>query len=694
MEDLHRQAFREEAADILDELETALLELESNPTDSELVNRVFRAMHTLKGSGAMFGFDDIARFTHDVETVFDQVRSGQLDVTKHLLDLTLAAQDLVKDFLRYEGQDNPELIERECELRDSFRSLAPPKEAPSPKASITEPQIPAAPPEKNVYRVRFSPSANIFKSGNNPEYLLEDLRALGQCLVFAFLDDVPALNELDPLECRMHWEVLLTTDVDQQAIHDVFVFVEDECLVSIQAVEGDEFPEHKRLGEILVDRGDVSVEGVSQALKGQKRLGALLAESGLVPEKCVESALAEQALMRDRKQHVKTADAASSLRVSSEKLDLLQDLVGELVIVQSQIKMATLNIHNPLLLSLAEELERLSDDLRTSTLSIRMLPIGSTFGTYRRLVRDLSSDLGKTVELVTSGEETELDKTVLERLGEALMHLIRNSIDHGIEPPEARQAAGKPGKAVVSLEAEHSGGDVVIRVRDDGRGIDAAKVRQKALERGLITPDAQLSERETLELIFEPGFSTAKEVTNVSGRGVGMDVVKRVMHAIRGTVGIQSFPGQGTEVTVRLPLTLAIIEGLQVQVAGQSYVLPLDCVEECVELRREDIDPEGRNRILNLRGEIVPYIHLRNVFHLPGESPDIEQVVILRVEGKRVGMVVDHVVGEHQTVIKSLGPVFRGLDGFSGATVQGDGTMSLILDVKRLVWLDLQERQH
>jgi len=483
----------------------------------------------------------------------------------------------------------------------------------------------------------------------------------------------------------------VTTEAQESAIDDVFMFVEDECEFSVRQVEASTDVELKKLGQILVDRGDITPEGIDKALSGQKRLGAILSEAGLVPQASVEAALAEQNLVKERQDTRKAPEGAASLRVSAEKLDQLQDLVGELVIVQAQIKQAAMASPGSHMATLAEQLERLSDEIRDSTLSIRMLPIGSTFSTYRRLVRDLSSEFGKEIDLITSGEDTELDKTVLDKLGDALIHLMRNSIDHGIEAPQVREQAGKPRRGTIRLEAEHSGGDVVIRIQDDGKGIDPEGVRRKAVERGLIPESAELSEKEILDLIFVPGFSTAQKVSSVSGRGVGMDVVKRAVNAMRGSVEMESGLGRGSTATIRLPLTLAIIDGLQVQVAGQGYVMPLDIVEECVELRRAELGGDGRGRIINLRGEVVPFVSLREAFSLPGQPPAIEQVVVMGVEGQRVGLVVDLVVGEHQTVIKSLGPVFRKLEGFSGATIQGDGTMSLILDVKRLVRMALDD---
>lgn len=695
MEDIHRQAFRDEAADLLVELESALLELEDSPGDMELVNRVFRAMHTLKGSGAMFGFDDIAQFTHEVETVFDQVRSGHLQVTKVLLDLTFQAKDHVKVLLEHDGTDLGDYVDAAETVLNGFRVLAA-QSAPGDDSAM-QPGVCDLPLENgeagdgSVHRVRVRPKTGIYATGNNPEYLIEDLRSLGQTMVFAHIEDIPPLRELDPQNCHIWWDVLLTSDATENAIRDVFIFVEDECDFSISTVETSGDVELKKLGEILIERGDITAEGINRALSGQKRLGAILTEAGMLPERSVEAALAEQSLVKQKQEQKKGPEGTSSLRVSAEKLDLLQDLVGELVIVQAQIKQVAPSLGNSMIVTLAEQLERLSDDIRDSTLAIRMLPIGSTFSTYRRLVRDLSAEIGKEIDLVTSGEDTELDKTVLDRLGDALIHLLRNSIDHGIETPDQREAAGKPRRGTLQLGAEHSGGDVVIQIVDDGKGIDPEKVRQKAVERGLISDNAELTLRETLELIFLPGFSTAQTVSSVSGRGVGMDVVKRVVNAMRGSIDIDTELHKGAVVTIRLPLTLAIIDGLQVCVGTESYVLPLDVVEECVQLDRKDLGAEGRRRMINLRGEVVPIISLREWFRLPGELPSIEQVVILNVDGNRMGMVVDHVVGEHQTVIKSLGPVFRRLEGFSGATIQGDGTMSLILDVKRIVRLSLGE---
>ena len=686
-DDIHRQAFREEADELLVELESSLLELEDNPENDELINKVFRAMHTLKGSGAMFGFDDVARFTHDVETVFDRVRNGEIKVCKELLDLTLSSCDHVKWLMETAEPDRSPDQDKGPGLLAGLKKFLPrDEEADEPSVALDagddDESLPA------VFRIRFRPHDDIFSSGNNPLHYLGDLRDLGECRVFAHIEDIPNLAELEPESCRIWWDALLGARQSRQEVEDVFMFVEDICDLAVDEIFRGEDSEagasYKKLGEILIERGDLDPRELKEALSRQKRLGDLLTEAGLVDQRQVESALAEQKTVKEAVQ-AQGAARTSSIRVAADKLDFLVDLVGELVIVQSQIKQQVLDCDDVHLKALSEQLERLSDDLRDSTLDIRMLPIGSTFSRFRRLVRDLSADLGKEIDLETSGEETEMDKTVIERLNDPLVHLLRNSIDHGVEAPEAREAAGKPRRGVVRLSAEHSGGEVLIRIEDDGAGMNPRAIRAKAEQKGLVASDAELTDKEIFNLIFLPGFSTAEKVTNVSGRGVGMDVVKRGIDLLRGGVEIDSAYGRGTVITVRLPLTLVIIDGLQVQVGDEYYVLPLSFVEECVGLAHDEAAKGDNRRITNIRGEIVPYVRLRDWFDIQGEAPDIEQIVITGVDGMRVGFVVDRVVGEHQTVIKTLGRLYRDVEGLSGATIKGDGSMALILDVPGLL---------
>lgn len=702
--DKHKETFREEAYELLGELETSLLELEESPDNRELVGRVFRAMHTIKGSGAMFGFDDIAGFTHEIETVFDLVRNEKMPVTKELIRLTLSARDQIREMLDANG-DKPADAGKTKEIIESFRMMISGSEEGDGAAeqrpladscektgdaqktsSVTE-KVPCgddAPHETVVYRIRFRPAPTIFMNGTNPLCLLNELRALGECMVVPHLEKILPLEDINPESCYTYWDVILNTRQGIDAIKDIFIFVADDSELDIKVVDN-----CKKLGEILVDRGDLAPEALEKTLHSQKRLGELLEESGLVTSNKVQSALIEQQAVQKirEKQQAKIpgVESSSSIRVPSAKLDNFVDLVGELVIIQQRLSQTAVGQNNSELLSIAEEVERLTVELRDSAFSVRMLPIGTLFSKFKRLVHDLSLELGREVEMTTDGAETELDKTVIEQLNDPLVHILRNSIDHGIEPPEVREAAGKPRRGTVHLSAVHSGSNVIIQIRDDGKGLDPEAIRAKAIEKGMIDAEAEVSEKELFSFIFASGFSTAKKITNVSGRGVGMDVVKRTIQALRGSIDVHSKINAGTTITIKLPLTLAIIEGLQVAVGGEQFVLPLAVVEECVELTREETAKSGGSQLANIRGEIVPYLRLRDWFMIGGRPPAIEQIVITKTGEQRVGFVVDGVIGEHQTVIKALGRIYRNAQGVSGATVLGDGRIALILDIPQLI---------
>jgi two-component system chemotaxis sensor kinase CheA len=689
MIDAHRQAFKEEAYELLTELESSLLELEERPDDVDLIGRVFRAMHTIKGSGSMFGFDDIARFTHEVETMFDMVRNGKLKVTTRLVNLTLAARDQIKSMLDRsdgDGEADPALS---SEIIAGLRALSG-GEAPAPAPAPVERHAEKpAQSEKITYRIRFVPSRDIFANGSNPLGLLSELSELGTCNVVAQTSGFPELEDMDPELCYVYWDVILTTELGVNAIRDVFIFVEDDCELKIEQIAEhgsytDE-QDYKKLGEILLERGDISSQEMGEVLARQKRFGELAVSQGFVPVAKIESALVEQRHIKEVRQEKQSAEAASSIRVPAERLDVLVNLVGELVTVQARLSQTAITKEDSELSAIAEEVERLTAELRDNALNIRMLPIGSTFSKFKRLVRDLSGELGKEIEMTTDGAETELDKTVIEKLNDPLVHLIRNSIDHGVELPEARVAAGKPRHGTVHLTALHSGDSVLITIADDGAGLDKEAIRAKAVERGIIPASSELTEKELFALIFAPGFSTAKKVSSVSGRGVGMDVVKRAIEALRGSIEVASVRGEGTRIMVRIPLTLAIIESLLVKIGTDSFMLPLSLVDECVELTRDDIARSHGRNLAHVRERLVPYIPLRERFGIPGEAPEIEQIVITEVNGQRVGFVVDHVIGEHQTVIKSLGRAYKNAEGISGATILGDGSVALILDIPQLV---------
>ncbi len=540
----------------------------------------------------------------------------------------------------------------------------------------------------------FRPDTDVFRNGTNPLGIFRELAELGKTHVIAYTGGIPSLEDFNPETCYLHWDIILTTARGLHEISEAFVFVEDRSQIRIDIIDDGESPvdgadSSKRLGAILIERGEITSDQLRSILKGQRKVGELLVERGFASQEVVDAAILEQQVLREaraRRDVGGQVEPATSVRVSAEKLDSLVDLVSELVIAQARLgQLAANREEDPELLSVTECIDRLSSELRDNTLKIRMVPIGTTFARFKRLVRDIAAELGKEIELVTEGAETELDKTVIEQLGNPLVHIIRNSCDHGIERPDRRVAAGKSVMGTVRLRAYHTGPNVIVEVQDDGAGLDVARIRQKAAERELITPDSRLSDAEIMKLIFLPGFSTAQAVSKLSGRGVGMDVVKRSIDALRGAVEIDSVLGQGTTIRLRLPLTLAIIEGLLVHVGGAHYVIPMSLVEECIELTQSEVERVRDRQMATVRGELVPYLRLREWFAVSGDRPPIEQIVIASAEGFRFGFVVDAVVGQHQTVIKTLGRLYQRLQGLSGATILGDGTVALIVDVPALI---------
>ncbi|MEN8258117.1 MAG: chemotaxis protein CheA [Thermodesulfobacteriota bacterium] len=689
--DSHQKAFLEEAHELLAELEVSLLELEETPDDMELVGRVFRAMHTIKGSGAMFGFDAVAEFTHEVETVFDLVRDNKVAVTQELINLTLSARDQIMGMLSGQGAGNQQQAQ---EIIAALKALIPAAQV-EDKESAAEagppenvsPSLPAE--EASTYRIRFEPSVDIFTTGTNPLLLLDELRELGDCDIVAFINNIPDLEEYQPEACYTSWNITLTTSQGINSIKDVFIFVEDDCALDIQIIAepglAKEEEGGKKLGEILVERGDISAADLQKGLASQKRIGEVLAESMGVDNCAISAALAEQKHIKRIQQKKQQPAAVSSIRVDAGKLDSLVDLVGELVTVQARLNQKASSQGDGELLAIAEEVARLSEELRDNTMGIRMLPIGTTFNKFRRLVRDLSNELGKEIVLSTDGAETELDKTVIDQLNDPMVHLIRNSIDHGIELPGVRQAAGKEPQGRVHLSARHSSGYVLVEISDDGAGLDPEVLRAKAIDKGLLAPGASPTDQEIFALLFAPGFSTAKTISDVSGRGVGMDVVKRGIEDLRGTIEISSKKGSSTSIILKLPLTLAIIDGLLVKIGEDHFVMPLAAVEECIELSGDEAIQARNRNMIDFRGKTLSYLCLRERFKVGGELPAVEKIVITEVNGLQVGLAVDQVIGQHQTVIKSLSEVYEGVKGFSGATILGDGTVALILDINMLV---------
>ena len=662
------QTFLIEADELLVQIEQTTLDVNIEAPDPEALAQLFRAFHTIKGSGSMFGFDAVAAFTHHVESALDKVRGGSLELSKELLDLVLEARDYIKALLQASqgGEEaSPEVGQRIIVALSALENSAGQNEvsdSPIQNSVVSEGNV------FKTFRIRFRPDPLIFTYGTNVGLLMNELRAMGTCQVKAHLDAVPVLAEIQPERCYFWWDILLTTDKDENEIKDVFVFVEDGSEIVIEVEKSES------LGTEMLSA--VKSEAVSVVSE------AKLAKEGPSSPSVPSAKVARKAEAAD-----------STVRVSSERLDRLVMLVGEMVMNQSRLKQVALSAEVPMLLGTVEELERLVDELRDNVLGIRMMPIGATFNRFKRLVHDLSSELGKQIDLVTEGEETELDKTVLDQLGDPLVHLIRNSLDHGIESVEVRESLGKPKRGTIRLSARHIGSNVVVSIQDDGKGLDLEAIRVKAIEKKLVDADAVLTENEIYNLILQPGFSTASKITSVSGRGVGMDVVKRQVDALRGTITIATEKGKGSKISLTLPLTLAIIEGLLVEIGRDQFIVPMAVVTENVELHRSDRAQSNGRNLIAVRGELIPYIRLRELFGDTEGELDLEKIVIVQHGEQRVGIVVDRVVGSHQTVIQSLGHFYKDIEIVSGATIMGDGRVALIFDLAGLIRYDAKQKQ-
>ncbi len=646
--------FRIEAGELLEQVEQGLLDLEQRLDDREQIDAVFRGLHTLKGSGAMFGFDALAAFTHHCETAFDHVRKGHVPATLELVAAVLAARDHMRALVEH---PNGDYARQEVALLDQLhaaidigaRQISPPAQM------ETVAPLEDAGAQARHWRIRFALPPNSLLNGVNPLTFLDDLRELGACEIQVDASAVPPLDQLDPTALHLRWTVFLEADVCRSEIEDVFLFVMDDMTLEIDDM-----------------RGPASAEPPS----------ATDAPPALVTP---TEATTPEAKSATEANGVRARRAVESVRVPADRLDELMDRVGELVIAQSRLSQIAAAVANEELRAVSEEIENLSSELRATMMVLRMVPVGTLFERFRRLARDLQHETGKQIELVTEGESTEMDKTVIERLADPLVHIVRNSADHGLETPDERVAAGKPEVGRITLAARQSGGEVIISVSDDGRGINCERVRAKAEANGLMAPGQVLSEKEALQMIFQPGFSTAAQVTNLSGRGVGMDVVKKTIESLRGAIDVESWPGEGAEIALRIPLTLAIIDGLLVRVGAGRYVIPLAAVEECLELAPEQETRSRGRSLLSLRGSLVPFLRLREIFQT-GSPPDPHQkVVVISTGAERVGLVVDQIIGDHQTVIKSMSKLHEDVETFSGATILGDGGVALILDIVNLV---------
>ncbi len=698
------QTFFAEAADLLNAMEDALLRLDDGDQDKETINELFRAVHTIKGSAGLFGLDDIVSFTHTVENVLDRAREGKFVIDSSLLSILLPCRDhlvhLVENAMQEKANDAACLAQGDQLLA----SLTPwldegLKAKAKPQASAPTP-APVAKAEQDAWHISVRLGRDLLRNGMDPLSIIRFLGTQGKVKHIVTIDDnIPDIEQFDPEELYLGFEISFETSVSYQEIEDAFMFVREDSDIKIIPPRSNvdayislikSLPENtQRLGEILIRTNAITHQELEAALAVQKqqavaqepvnRLGSILVESEVVASEVVDAALEKQKQISERK----NAPEARFIRVDADRLDKLINLIGELVINRQRIDLLVSDLANPTLSEAVTSMGSFTEQIRDAALTLRMVPIGETFQKFKRVVRDTAKNLGKEIDLVIEGAETELDRSMVEKLNDPLMHIVRNAMDHGIEPMAVRRTRNKPVMGTLKLTAKHDAGNIVIGINDDGGGLDVDRIRKKAVANGLIDANETLSNQELFQLIFHPGFSTAEQVTNLSGRGVGMDVVRRNIEELQGGIEINSEMGVGTSFTIRLPLTLAIIDGFHVNASGVDFIVPQNAILECVDLNSLN-HVQGQNCV-NLRGEQVPYIRLRDIFNLPSVQVEREKIVVVQFGDRRAGLVVDELHGEIQTVVKPMGPIFQALKGIGGSSLLGTGAVALILDVQQLI---------
>ncbi|MBL1265115.1 chemotaxis protein CheA [Methylomicrobium sp. RS1] len=688
------QVFFEECFEGLDAMESGLLNLDTGDIDAEMINTIFRGAHSIKGGSGTFGFHDVADFTHVMETLLDEMRDGRRKVTQPAVDVLLGSVDCLRTMLTsiQEGEsvDQAAVEKYKHALEVQLSGAAGGAPAPEQPSSRTEPEkaddeVVASEayemPEQG-WKIAFCPYLDLLKTGNDPVRMFRELAELGDYSVSVNARDVPGLFELDPEECNLSWTLQIKGDISLQEVNEVFSWVEGDCELDIQPLTkpGKTVPAVKKIEPepILPETGAAKTE-----------LDETEAKTGTGNPESIKQSIPQPD--NDQTKSPKSS-GSNSIRVDTAKIDALIDLVGEVVITQSMLGLISENFTMDQLEQLKRglsQLERHTRDMQQSVMNIRMLPISFVFSRFPRLVHDISAKLGKKIELKLVGENTEVDKAVVELINDPLVHLIRNSLDHGIEMPADRLAEGKPETGTIELNAYHRGGHIVIEIIDDGRGLDRNKLIAKAVEKGLIAENSLLSDKQAFELIFMPGFSTAESITDISGRGVGMDVVRKNIQALGGNIEIISQLGKGTTISIHLPLTLAIIDGQSVAVGDEIYIVPLVSIIESINVTEKMLNKiAGKGEAFKLRNQYIPIIRMHEVFNVPPKDkskPSEGVIVVVERQGALCGLFVDELLGPQQVVVKSLEANYRRVEGISGATILGDGSVALILDVPGLV---------
>jgi two-component system chemotaxis sensor kinase CheA len=663
------EGFYEESFEALDSMESALLKLNVGTPDKELIGTIFRVAHSIKGGSATFGFTEIASFTHTLETLLDELRSNKMQATRVVCDLLLKSVDVLRDMLRAVQHKQPVDAQRVADLQFDLELAIAQKQ----NLEIVSPAPASAPDMANVahgercWRIDFKPLPHLLAHGNDPLRMLRELSELGRLQATVDLDQLPPLTAIDPESCYLSWQMTVISEVTEDVIAHVFDWAEGDCELKISE----------------------SANAPAPRVQAAPAVSDMARPSGAQPAAAAVSAtpaIAEPEVVRGS-----NGGDSSSIRVSIEKIDELMNTVGELVITQSMLSQLGSKVEGAMggeLRSGLVQLERNVRELQESVMRVRMLPISFVFSRFPRMVRDLSHRLGKQVELKVTGDQTELDKTVMEKIGDPLTHLVRNCVDHGIEGPEARVAAGKSAQGTVHLNAYHKGGAITVEVSDDGGGLNAERILAKARAQKLIGANDVLTDDQAYEMIFMAGFSTAEKTTDISGRGVGMDVVRRNVKELGGTIEVRSKLGQGSRFIINLPLTLAIVDGQSVSVGKETYIVPLTTIIESLQLKPSMVNSVvGHGEVFSFRDDYVPVIRLHDLFGVQPRTRVLHEGLLMIVEGdgRRVGLFVDDLLGQQQVVIKSLETNYRRVDGVSGATILGDGSVALILDVPGLI---------
>lgn len=675
-----RVSFVEETHDLINELEDILLSMEVDSMDSETVDQIFRSIHTIKGSGGMLGFERVLEVTHDLEDIYDKVRGGEMDFSVELKDISLETIDILKKLLATNevlGDTDKIRFANLCRKIKLFEIGS---------VNETDPGLEKSGYSENLkkesfatYLIKVNPESGNLKDLSHPKYLVNELSQLGKSIAFSQSGDTKRLNNFDKVNKNAQWVILLSTNEGEAAISEIFSWNKEELGVSINLLtQGDLLSideAYNELSDLKDSIFDSSVDDINAKIEKYKK--QLKAEEEII---IIESKAGGKS---DANQIENTL--ISSIRVSTDKIDQLMNLVSEMVTLQARLNLIAVESDNAQLIEVAEKYGTFSKQLRDNAFTISLVPFGVTITRYKRLVHDLSEQLNKKIEFQTEGEDTVLDKKIIEQLSDPIMHILRNCVDHGIEDSAYREKNGKAKIGKINMKIFHQSNNVIIKISDDGKGIDLVKIREIGLKKRIITAEQNLSDNDILNLVFLPGFSSAESISNVSGRGVGLDVVKRNISEIRGSIDIQTEKGLGTTFTIKLPLTLSIIDGLQVKIDKRDFIIPLIQVDKILSLT-EIISSESRlNQVMTIGDSQIPFFDLREDFEIGGEAPERREIVLVSYENEKVALIVDTVIGENQTVLKPLGKHYKNQDFISGGTILGDGSVALVLDVNKIV---------